>query len=252
LLPAALVASVGCAVPAAVPSASAAAPRVVGGLDYAYQNSASTMLVSGWAFDRAHPNASLAINLRVDGGWRRTVVTTVYRAAINDRYHVGGRHGFFATLSFVGGWPSGSFVGMRWPSGNYLAGRWITPMGTRIVREAAKFVGARYVYGGASPSGFDCSGYSQYVYRAVRAGTLVHNSQGQFQQVHPVSASRLRPGDLIFYLSGGTSYHVAVYSGGGPGLYQGWEYAAATPGQGVVHEHIWSRSIRFGTTWHWT
>jgi hypothetical protein len=219
---------------------------VVGGLDYAYQNSATTMLVSGWAFDRAHPNTSLAINLRIDGGWRRTVVTTVYRAAINDRYHVGGRHGFFATLSFVGGWPSGSFVGMRWPSGNYLAGRWITPMGTRIVKEAAKFVGAPYVYGGASPSGFDCSGYSQYVYRAVRAGTLVHNADSQYRQVRLEPASELRAGDLIFFLSGGYSYHVAIYGGGG------WDYAAADPAEGVVHERLWSSSVRFGTTWHWT
>ncbi len=231
--------------------ASARSTGYVGGVDYAYQSSPTQMTVSGWAVDVAHPNQALDVNLRVDGGWRRTVTTSVYRPGVNATYHAGGNHGFVATLSFVGGWASGSYFGLRSPIGTYLAGSWIMTLGHRILRHAAEYVGAPYRDGGASPSGFDCSGYTEYVYRAVNAGSLVHNADGQRRQIHSISASALRPGDLIFYMSGSYSYHVAIYAGGGTGLYQGEQYAAATPSEGVVHEHIWSRSIRFGTTWHW-
>jgi cell wall-associated NlpC family hydrolase len=233
-------------------SPAAAASRLVGGVDYVYQVSPTQLKVSGWMVDLSAPGSSLDVNLRVDGVWRRTVATTVYRQAINAKYHASGNHGFVAYLSFLGGEPSGSFLGVRGPDGSYVTGNWITTMGRRILDHAAEYVGAPYKYGGASPSGFDCSGYTLYVYGSVDAGTLVHSADGQRQQVHPVPASELRPGDLIFYMSGSSSYHVAIYSGGGTGLYQGWEYAAATPQAGVVHEHIWSQSIRFGTTWHWT
>jgi hypothetical protein len=252
LLICALSAAVLTVLPVVTSPASAASSGVVGGVDYAYQSSPTEMTVSGWAVDLAHRSQALDVNLYVDGNWRRTVTTTVYRAKVNATYQATGNHGFIAKLSFVGGWPSGSFFGLRSPSGTYLAGSWILTLGQQIVRRAAQYVGDPYKDGGASPSGFDCSGYTQYVYHAVNAGSLVHNADGQRQQVQAISASALRPGDLIFYMSGSYSYHVAIYDGGGTGLYQGEEYAAATPSEGVVHEHIWSQSIRFGTTWHWS
>jgi cell wall-associated NlpC family hydrolase len=246
----ALSAAAAAVLPAITVPASAASTRLVGNIDYAYQSSPNRLTVKGWALDRAHPTRSLAVTLRLDGTARRTVTTTVYRKAINAKYRVSGRHGFRVTLSFHGGRKSGSFLGMRAATGDYLGGAPITTLGTRILATARRYLGAPYKTGGASPSGFDCSGYTEYVYRATRAGALVHNADGQRRQIQAISGGDLRPGDLIFYLDGGYAYHVAIYAGGGTGLYKGWEYAAATPKDGVLREHIWSRSLRFGTTWH--
>lgn len=83
---------------------------------------------------------------------------------------------------------------------------------------AASFLGVPYVYGGESPSGFDCSGFVQYVfahfgYDLPRTGT----QQSQCQYAVPVSKSELKPGDLVFFASPSTSSiaHVGIYAGNG-------------------------------------
>jgi hypothetical protein len=250
-LSAAVLAAVAAVLPVAAPAASAGATGVVAGVDYAYQSSARALTVSGWAIDRAHPSASITVNIRVDWSWRETVKTSVYRKKINGQYSASGLHGFITTIPYAGGYRSANWVGLRGPSGSYLTGAYILNLGPRILWEGAKYLGAPYRYGGASPSGFDCSGYTQYVYGRVNAGALVHYTEAQRHEVYPLSASQVRPGDLIFYMSGGSSYHVAIYAGGGTGLYQGWQYAATTPSGGVRSEHIWSQSLQFGSTWHW-
>jgi len=236
--------------PVAAPAASAGGTGIVAGVDYAYQSAARSLTVSGWAIDRAHPTASLTVTVNVDWTTRATPRTTVYRKKINAEYRVSGLHGFIVTVPYWGGLPSANWVGLV-VNGHYVNGAYILNLGKRILQEGAKYLGAPYRYGGASPSGFDCSGYTLYVYGAVHAGSLVHSAEGQRQQVYPLSAAQLRPGDLIFYMSGSSAYHVAIYAGGGTGLYQGWEYAATTPSGGVRSEHIWSTALRFGSTWHW-
>jgi cell wall-associated NlpC family hydrolase len=75
---------------------------------------------------------------------------------------------------------------------------------------------------------------------------LPHNTNAQERapHMHRISRAHARPGDLIFYMSGGSSYHVAIFAG------HGMQYAAATPQDGVVYQHIWSKSVRFATDWH--
>ena len=80
-----------------------------------------------------------------------------------------------------------------------------------IVRYAHRFVGVRYAYGGASPSGFDCSGFTRFVY-AHFGIDLPHYSGGQFELGHAVSRRALEPGDLVFFDGLG---HVGIYVGGG-------------------------------------
>ena len=90
--------------------------------------------------------------------------------------------------------------------------------GDRIVRIAKRYVGARYTEGGASPrTGFDCSGYTLYVYRQADVASLPHNAQSQryVRYMHRITRSQARPGDLVFYLSGSSAYHVAIYAGHG-------------------------------------
>jgi cell wall-associated NlpC family hydrolase len=78
---------------------------------------------------------------------------------------------------------------------------------------AARYLGVKYVYGGASPStGFDCSGFVMYVYAQVGI-SLPHYSGSMQQMGTPVSMSALLPGDLVF--RGNPAYHVGIYVGGG-------------------------------------
>ncbi len=88
--------------------------------------------------------------------------------------------------------------------------------GEKIVAEAKKYMGVRYVYGGTSPSGFDCSGFVYYVYKqcgySITRTASAQNSVGAY-----VSRSNLQPGDIIiFYNAGKTAIgHSGIYIGDG-------------------------------------
>jgi cell wall-associated NlpC family hydrolase len=83
-----------------------------------------------------------------------------------------------------------------------------------VVSIAQRYLGVPYVYGGASPSGFDCSGLSMYCYGQIGIG-LSHGATDQQHSSTPVPISALQPGDLVFFGSASYSYHVGIYVGGG-------------------------------------
>ena len=87
--------------------------------------------------------------------------------------------------------------------------------GNDIVDEAKQHIGVEYVYGGSSPSGFDCSGFVRYVYK--QAGiNLPRSSSEQYGVGKSVSKSNLEPGDLVFFsdtYKAGIS-HAGIYVGG--------------------------------------
>jgi cell wall-associated NlpC family hydrolase len=76
---------------------------------------------------------------------------------------------------------------------------------------ALRYLGIRYVWGGASPSGFDCSGLVMYVFAQLGI-PLPHFAAAQFGMGSPVARSDLQPGDLVFF--DGLN-HVGIYIGGG-------------------------------------
>ena len=88
--------------------------------------------------------------------------------------------------------------------------------GSGILAEAQKYLGAPYVYGGASPSGFDCSGFVYYVLKQVGYSPYRTPAE-QINHGSAVDKDSLRPGDLVFFSSnGGRSItHVGIYSGSG-------------------------------------
>jgi peptidoglycan DL-endopeptidase CwlO len=80
-----------------------------------------------------------------------------------------------------------------------------------VVGIAMQYLGVPYVWGGASPSGFDCSGLTMYVYAQVGV-SLPHNAAMQYSYGSAVSRENLAPGDLVFFNGLG---HVGLYIGGG-------------------------------------
>jgi len=82
-----------------------------------------------------------------------------------------------------------------------------------LVRSTKQFVGLRYLWGGLSPWGYDCSGLTWAVYRA-HGITIPRDADAQFAAGTPVALSKLEPGDLLFYEHPVVG-HVAMYAGGG-------------------------------------
>lgn len=75
-------------------------------------------------------------------------------------------------------------------------------------------IGVPYRYGGASPSGFDCSGLVVYSYARAGVPGLPHSVAHLERMTRPVALERLQPGDLLFFrLSGKKTSHVAIYVG---------------------------------------
>lgn len=87
-----------------------------------------------------------------------------------------------------------------------------------VVSCAKKFLGVRYIYGGSTPSGFDCSGFTQYVMKQC-GYTIRRTASTQFlNNGTAVSRSNLQSGDLVFFRAPGSSYaatHVGIYIGDG-------------------------------------
>ena len=80
------------------------------------------------------------------------------------------------------------------------------------VQIAMRYLGVPYVWGGSSPSGFDCSGLVMYVYAQLGV-SLPHSAASQYGYGTHVSRSELEPGDLVFF--GNPIHHVGIYVGNG-------------------------------------
>ena len=80
-----------------------------------------------------------------------------------------------------------------------------------VVGIAMRYLGVPYVWGGSTPSGFDCSGFVMYVFAQIGV-SLPHSSYVQYGMGVPVSMSQLQPGDLVFFAG---ASHVGIYIGGG-------------------------------------
>lgn len=93
--------------------------------------------------------------------------------------------------------------------------------------EATRYIGTPYVWGGASPSGFDCSGFVQYVY-AQNGVSLPRTSGAQAGVGVPVSLSEAKPGDIVSW-----GYHSGIYAGNGMVLH------ASQPGTPLGYSPMW-------------
>lgn len=106
--------------------------------------------------------------------------------------------------------------------------------GAEIVSYAKKYLGSRYVYGGSTPKGFDCSGFTSYVYKHF-GYSLSRTSSGQASNGRAVSKSNLQAGDIVcFARSSGSKKigHVGIYIGGGKFIH------AANSRKGVITSKV--------------
>lgn len=113
-------------------------------------------------------------------------------------------------------------------------------VGKKVIAVADNYRGVPYVRGGTSPRGFDCSGYTQYVYRQIGIN-LPRVADAQANASIPIRRIYAKPGDLVFYRnSSGYVYHVAIYAGGNT------VWHSPSPGKSVTKARIWSRNVTFG------
>lgn len=101
----------------------------------------------------------------------------------------------------------------------------------QAVELALSYVGYPYVYGGSSPKGFDCSGFTSYVYKQFGI-SLNRSAANQLDNGTPVAMSELLPGDLVLFKKAGTgskrASHVGIYIGNHQFVH------ASTYGVGVI------------------
>lgn len=105
----------------------------------------------------------------------------------------------------------------------------------QILNYAQTFIGIPYRSGGSSPSGFDCSGYTSYVYKNFEIN-LPRTAAAQYNFGRAVSASQAAPGDLVAFRSNGYISHVGIYMGNG-------KFIHSSSSKGImisrVHDSYW-------------
>lgn len=153
------------------------------------------------------------VNLRAGPSTRQAVVAELKKGV---EAKLIGRHGDWLKVEFDGG--AKGFVhasltslakpGMATPSADRYAD---------VVAEAKRYLGVRYIYGGETTRGFDCSGFVYYVYKKVEGVTLPRVSSAQASVGVKVDKSELQPGDLVFFRTGRSTRinHAGIYIGNG-------------------------------------
>ncbi|MFJ2607220.1 C40 family peptidase [Streptomyces sp. NPDC091279] len=110
---------------------------------------------------------------------------------------------------------------------------------TKALQVAASKKGSPYRYGSTGPGRFDCSGLTLYSFK--KAGkSLPRTAAQQYNKTHHVSSASRKAGDLVFFHSGSSVYHVGIYAG------QGKIWHAPKTGDVVRLQKIWTKSVWYG------
>jgi hypothetical protein len=210
---------------------------------------ATGLRVVGWAGDLDYRIRPVTVVLYLDGRPARTLYTSLARPLVSQKYGVGPKSGYAPTVSVAPGahlvcvWLVNIGLGKNVLSGcRAVDTRGVAGSGTvtvptvnkKVVAEANRHLGQRYVWGAAGPTTFDCSGLVQYSYR-IAGRTTPRIAADQFTAARVIPASRAVPGDLVFYHDAvGSVYHVGIYIG------NGMTDAAVDEANGVRHQAVWS------------
>jgi cell wall-associated NlpC family hydrolase len=120
-------------------------------------------------------------------------------------------------------------------------GRSASATATSVLASADEYVGTKYVWGGTTPRGFDCSGFVQYVYREHGIELpRTSRQQAQVGRYVPTSQASLRVGDLLFFATDGKRIdHIAIYAGDGEIIH------SSSSGGGVGYDRFTSKRGRW-------
>lgn len=181
----------------------------------------------GWLY------TSGAVNLRSGASTNDGIVAVL--PAGTSVYHTGASSNGFAQVDsdYGSGWVHGDYLGASAP----VAAPAVSTQGQQIVNFAMQFHGYPYVWAGNTPSGFDCSGFTQYVVQNVLGYDITHSTDLQAGYGSAVAWGEWQPGDLVFFVgTGGGGYisHVGIYIGDGQFIH------AENPGTGVVVSSLYS------------
>ncbi len=105
-----------------------------------------------------------------------------------------------------------------------------------LLNTAKSFAGTPYSYGGTSPSGWDCSGLTQYVLGS-HGMHYPRTTNEQLAATQPVAAGDEQPGDLVFFMSGSNAYHMGIYAG------NGWMVDAGRSGKSTSLRQMWASPV---------
>lgn len=108
----------------------------------------------------------------------------------------------------------------------------------KVMDKAAHYKGVKYKWGGTTPKGFDCSGYTQYVFEKSIHKKLGRTAGDQARQGHDVNKSDKKKGDLIVFYNGSGYYHVGIYAG------HNKIWHSPRPGKKVSKETIWTSKYK--------
>ncbi len=238
-------------------SAQLAAHNPVGA--YSRMSVSSTSLrARGWTSDPDWVPHRMIVVLYVDNRSAATVTTIAYPAP--RPAGAGGASAFDITVPVSRGAHLGciwvvnvglghnSFLGCK--AGDTRGAAGTTPIATpalnsKVVTEARRHIGQKYVWGATGPKTFDCSGLVKYSYG--KFGYITPRvSEDQFTAARLIPASRAVPGDLVFYHdTEGDVYHVGIY------LSPGRTVAAIDENSGVNYQTIWDpSSTTYGSFTH--
>ena len=162
-------------------------------------------------------NCSGTLNLREGPGLEFDVVTQVYSGTS------------LTLVEECGDWYKVKYQTYE----GYVSAEYCTMVGTsselrnQIVEYALQYLECPYIYGGMAPSGFDCSGFTKYVFEHFGIN-LLHSATAQYNSSTHIDESELRPGDLVFFSSSEAPIgHVGIYIGDG-------NFVHASSGSGKV------------------
>lgn len=173
-----------------------------------------------------------SLNLRASATTRSNVIKTLSRGA--EVWLTGQvENGFaYASTSSGDGWLNTAYLTTSKPSSSSVqtAAAPVTTDGQRMVDFAMQYLGLPYIWAGAGPGGFDCSGLTMYVAQNVLGIDITHSTVLQFGYGSSVGYGDWAPGDIVFFANTYTAgiSHVGIYVGDGQFIH------AENPGTGVV------------------
>jgi uncharacterized protein YraI len=171
------------------------------------------MMGTVWAEEEKSPQKGVVmatrVNFRSDPGLSGPVITSLFK---NTEVTILEDNGLWYKVKLIDnheGWVSKNYINTN---RSFINSRGLGYSG--LVSYAKNFLRTNYRYGGTSPSGFDCSGFTQYVY-AKFGYQIPHSSTEQLKMGIPVSRDNLFPSDLLFFNNKKSKQvnHVGIYIG---------------------------------------